>query len=582
MDDRLTFLEARVSEVSSALEDLSRRLAALEAGAAAAPLPAVREKLFSLTEEEPEELHLPVHGDFGLWVALLGRTLVALGGGYLLRALTSAGLLPQSVGVMLAFVYALVWLYLADRAGGRGKATSAGFHGATAVLIGFPLLWEATSRFKYLPAAGSALAVALFTALAFAVAWRRNLPAFALTAGVGAAMASLAILVGTHAWLPLGLVLVLVGEAGLGLATLRGWHASGWLLPLPAYLALLLVDTEGVMKETGGVPALVLGLALCLSYLGVVSLGALGRKPGVDQGQRLRAFAVLHGGTAALLGYGGIALLGPVRGAAVAAGLGALGLLLGAGSYHAAFRWVERAERRKLLFYSGLGLFFILTGSGLLLPNAALPFAWSALAVFCAWMAVRVSRVTVSLHGTIYALAAAIASGLASLGAHAFAAPPALAWPSFTSGAAVALAAAAVCCALPVPRLASFWKPYASFTRLVQLAVLTWGAGGALLYVLVPWIAGHPGAGVDAGLLAAVRTAVLAGSALLLGWIARWERLHEAAWLVYPLLLAAGVKLLVEDFPHGRPLTLFVALALCGGALILAPRLARRAGQAAS
>jgi hypothetical protein len=330
------------------------------------------------------------------------------------------------------------------------------------------------------------------------------------------------------------------------------------------------------------VPALVLGLALSLSYLGVVSLGALGRRPGVDHGQRLKAFAALHGGTAALLGYGGIALVTPVRSSVVAAGLGALGLLLGAGAYHAAFRWVERAERGKLLFYSGLGLFFILTGSGLLLPAAALPFAWSALAVFCAWVAVRVSRVTVSLHGTIYVLAAAIASGLTSLGVHAFAAPPDLAWPPFTPGAAVALVAAAVCCALPVPRLAPFWKPYASFTRLVQFAVLTWGAGGALLYVLVPLIAGRPGAGVDEGLLAAVRTAVLAGSALLLGWIARWERLHEAAWLVYPLLLAAGVKLAFEDFPHGRPLTLFVALALCGGALILAPRLARRAGPVAT
>lgn len=576
MDDRLTFLEARVSEVSSALEDLSRRLATVEAGAVAAPRPAVGEKPFSPAEEEPEELHLPVHADFGLWVALVGRTLVALGGGYLLRALTGAGLLPQSVGVLLAFVYALVWLVLADRAGGRGRATSAAFHGVTAVLIGFPLLWEATSRFGYLPPGGAALAVALFTALAFLVAWRRDLPAFALTAGAGSAMASLAILVGTHAWLPLGLVLVLLGEAGLGLGTLRGWRASGWLLPFPAYLALLLVHTQGVVKETGGVPALVLGLALCLSYLGVVSLDAVVRRRG------LQGFAALHGGAAALLGYGGIALVAPGRGAVVAAGLGALGLLLGAGAYVAAFRRVERAERGKLLFYSGLGLFFVLTASGLLLPGAALPFAWSALAMLCAWAAVRVSRVTLSLHGAIYALAAAIASGLTSLGAHAFAAPPALAWPPFTAGAALALVAAAVCCALPVPRLASFWKPYASFTRLVQLAVLTWGAGGALLYLLVPLIAGRPGAGVDEGLLAAVRTAVLAGSALLLGWVARWERLHESAWLVYPLLLAAGVKLLVEDFPHGRPLTLFVAFALCGGALILAPRLARRAGQPAA
>ena len=51
MDDRLTRLEDRVSEISFSLEDLGRRLAALEGGAAVAPLgtrsPAAR-------GEEPE------------------------------------------------------------------------------------------------------------------------------------------------------------------------------------------------------------------------------------------------------------------------------------------------------------------------------------------------------------------------------------------------------------------------------------------------------------------------------------------------------------------------------------------------
>jgi hypothetical protein len=48
------------------------------------------------------------------------------------------------------------------------------------------------------------------------------------------------------------------------------------------------------------------------------------------------------------------------------------------------------------------------------------------------------------------------------------------------------------------------------------------------------------------------------------------------------VLVAAGIKLLVEDLPDGRPSTLFLSLAVYGGVLILAPRLrARRAGPAA-
>jgi hypothetical protein len=41
------------------------------------------------------------------------------------------------------------------------------------------------------------------------------------------------------------------------------------------------------------------------------------------------------------------------------------------------------------------------------------------------------------------------------------------------------------------------------------------------------------------------------------------------------VLVAGGLKLLAEDLRHSRASTLFVALALYGGALIVAPRLAR-------
>jgi hypothetical protein len=198
-----------------------------------------------------------------------------------------------------------------------------------------------------------------------------------------------------------------------------------------------------------------------------------------------------------------------------------------------------------------------------------------------AWQAVRISRVTLALHGAVYALAAAIASGLFVASAYALAAAPGVVWPPLTAPALLALAAAAFCAALPVPRPAAFWKPYASLTKALQLIVLVWGAAGVVLYALLPLWAGQPGAGADPGRMAAMRTAVLAAAALLLGWAARWDRFRQAGWLVYPLLLLVAVKLVVEDFPRGRPVTLFIALAVCGGAFILAPRLARHAGSQA-
>ncbi|NIN82620.1 MAG: hypothetical protein GTO39_19015, partial [Pseudomonas stutzeri] len=41
-------------------------------------------------------------------------------------------------------------------------------------------------------------------------------------------------------------------------------------------------------------------------------------------------------------------------------------------------------------------------------------------------------------------------------------------------------------------------------------------------------------------------------------------------------LVLVGVKLFIEDFPHGQPLSLFVALAIVGSALIVVARLLGR------
>jgi hypothetical protein len=74
---------------------------------------------------------------------------------------------------------------------------------------------------------------------------------------------------------------------------------------------------------------------------------------------------------------------------------------------------------------------------------------------------------------------------------------------------------------------------------------------------------------------------VLAIATLSIAWGARHGRFKEWAWLVYPLLVIVGLKMVAQDFKYSRPATLFIALALYGIALIVAPRL-RRARDRAS
>ena len=82
--------------------------------------------------------------------------------------------------------------------------------------------------------------------------------------------------------------------------------------------------------------------------------------------------------------------------------------------------------------------------------------------------------------------------------------------------------------------------------------------------------------GGDAGVFSALRTGVLGAIAVALGLLSRNVRWPEAYWLVYPTLGLGALKLLLVDVRSGRPATLFFSFVLYGGALILAPRLARK------
>jgi hypothetical protein len=117
---------------------------------------------------------------------------------------------------------------------------------------------------------------------------------------------------------------------------------------------------------------------------------------------------------------------------------------------------------------------------------------------------------------------------------------------------------------------------YARAPRLIIVLVLLLSAGGAVIGWLAPVLGGRPDGSIDVGVLATIRTGVLAVAALAVAWIGRHARFREWGWLVYPLLVGIGLKMVAQDFAHSRPATLFVALALYGAALILAPRMRRR------
>jgi len=69
---------------------------------------------------------------------------------------------------------------------------------------------------------------------------------------------------------------------------------------------------------------------------------------------------------------------------------------------------------------------------------------------------------------------------------------------------------------------------------------------------------------------------VLSITAVALAIAGRNQNLTELTWLVYPVLIATGIKLVLEDLRRGTPLTLSLAFACIGVAFLIVPRLLRK------
>jgi len=577
MADRLSSVESTVRELEQAFEAVERRVASLERQVAAAAQhgQAAGQPHVPASDDEPAVLS-PAPGsrhDVVSVLSILGRTCVALGGAYLLRALTDFSILPQRTGIVFGLAYAACWLVMADRAGAGGRPLSATFHGLVASIITFPLLWEAVTRLKFLGPETSAVALTLVAGLVLAVAARQRLHVLAWIAVLSTLPTTILLIAATGSVLPFAVSLILLGVATLWLGYSLEWILLRWPAALVADVVVLAlavrVSSGSWLDHPQQVIAVQLGLLT--GYLASIVIRTLIR------GRDVIPFEVVQSIAALAVGFGGAVYV------ARATGFGAIALALtnlafGVSCYGVAFVFVARRQglRRNFYFYTSLALILVLVSTNVLLESSRLALTWASLGVLTSWLAWRVGRIALSLHGAVYVIAGAAVSGLLLAATDALVGPVTVAWSPFSPTSLIVLAAIGVCWLMPIAPAAESWGVYSRLPRLIIIVALAWSLGGWIIAVAVPALSSSPGGGAEAGIVATVRTSILALAALALAWIGRQDRFREAGWLLYPLLVAGGLKLLVEDLPHSKPATLFLALALYGGALIAAPRLAHR------
>jgi hypothetical protein len=482
-----------------------------------------------------------------------------LAGAFLLRAATDGGQLPRPLGIALGLAYALAWLPAARRAARRGDARRATFHAAASMVIAYPLLFEATARFHVLGATTGALGLAAVSALMLHTAWRQRSPAVAWLVMVATFATSEALAVVTRAPAPFAALLVGFAGAALMLGEQRGWRALSWVCAAVADLAVLVVTLLAQLPDPPVVAwaALTVQLALLLLYLGFTT--HLGRRHAAPSA------LVVQTAVAVVIGWGGALVTGRAAGG-TALTLGLLGLLLATVAEAQGLRLPPAASPALRPLLLGSALAFALGGSLLLLPQAS-P-AWALMAVAASLLGAQGERDELRLQGALLAAATVAGSSALATASSALLRPTTVPTPwSLAAGLALlaAIASLAVLARARPPR----GRAHATAVTLL-LALLAWVLPGALLAVLAPPLG-------DAGLSAALGTALLALAVTALARLAQREPWRAARRLVYPLLLVAILKVVAVDLMHGRAIVLFLSFAALGGASLVAARSTRAA-----
>lgn len=553
-------LSEMVERLASRMETLERRVSALEQTRHAPPLPAAPAPQAAPAAAAAMSVLPQEAGVF----FVLGKSMLAIAGAYLLRALAESSALPRIPVIVLAIVYAFLWLIPAARA--KAWLPSLAWAGTSAIIL-LPMLWELTLRFHFLTDTVAAGVLAAFVIAASALAWKHHFAEVAWVAEAAASLAAVALALATHDLTPFLAALLAIAATG-EIAAAR--HRTLRVRPLVAAAADFILfaliwiysSPSAARTEYPAVSAaflLVLAPVLLFIFAGSASTQTL------VLGRRISFFETAQTLVAFLLAVWGVLVFWSGPGARL---LGLLCLIASAAGYAVAFVGFERASsQRNFHVYATGSLALLLAGCFLYLPAVWLPPILTLLAIVAILLGVRVARRTLEFHGLAFLFAAAFSSGLLAWIEHALAGrfPASPAWMIYVVSAAAMLGYAAVAVADD-----DGWP--LRLLRLLQAALALSAAAALLVWGLVSVTAGSNPAPEH---LAVVRT--LAGCALtvLLAFAGSRQQRRELVWLAWTSLACIAGKLLFEDLRHGHLGFTAASIFVYAVTLLAVPRLVR-------
>ncbi len=563
-----------LERLNQRVHELERRVSALE-GQANATIPAPAEPPdYALQRPRPPATWYgfpPAAVPGG--VPVLGKAVLGIAGAYLLRAIAESGTIPKFPILIVALVYAALWMVWAVHTHVANRFASVTY-AMTSALILSPLLWESTVVFKVLTPTFTAIVLVAFVTLALALSWRHNLQVIPWVATLTTVTTALALIIATHELVPLAAALLAVALVTEAISL----DHSLSLRAVPAIAAdfavWLLVS---VMTSSDGIPEgyspaspstiILLCLTLFAIYGGSIGIRTFGLR------RRMTIFEISQGILAFLLAAFGVTRAGH---ASDVPALGVFALLLAAVCYWGTLsRFSDEAFARNRRVSATYAAALLLVGSYLLLsPTLRVPFLCLA-AVAAAFVYSRNGKLSLGMHASFYLAVATIASGLPTWAASALAGtipgPP-------NSGVWILTVSAALCYVLGSQKAQAAHdaqdQPGRRFLFVIPEAIVGFAAAALAVVAMVGLAAGR--VELNASRLSVVRTVVNCALALSLGFLgSRWKHL-ELGWVAYAAVAFGTLKLLFEDLRFGNAASLVVSLLFYGLILIVLPRLTRR------
>ena len=536
------------------LEELERRVAILEHDHTA-PVPSIT---IAPNELLPKALPPAASREEG-FLSTTGKALLGIAGAYLLRATAEGQLVSGAVLAPFAILYGLAWLVFALRSKRTvGRITYA----CTSVLILAPMLWELTMRFQVLPAWADAASLFAMVAFAFALSRSQSEVAVLRITSIAAATLGLALAVVTHRNLPFLLLLLLILAMCEFTPVGRKMGATRAFVALAADLGvwLLIYIYRAPHSDYPDLSA----AALILPGFLLFAIAASETAATIIRRTRISAFEILQSAITLLLACCGILYFGLSGGEVL---VGVICLMLTGALYAALFSTAHapiQDRNRAVLSIWSAALFLI--GSLLCIPSHWRAEWLGTSSVAVALVNARTNLLFLAIHANVFLVGAALVSGLFVYAGQVLTESPSQ-MPSFT--VCFVLLCAMVC------HLASHTTPY--HARAVSYISATLCVLVSLLLVahgFIALLAWHTEPALHHMALLRSLAFCLVALALSLGGAA-WER-RELIHLAYAVVVAEGLKLLLQDLRNGHLIYMSASICLFALTLIALPRIAKK------